>query len=141
MDSIDNTKQHKRARGIETLWSAMVSSFVSFQNRKMPSVIARIQGNDDDKAGTRIILGAHEDSVGTSSTAKAPGADDDASGTSTVLEVFRVLAQSQYKPNRTVEFHLYSAEEGGLKGSQAIAQAYYDLDIIVESMMQLDMDM
>jgi len=108
---------------------------------KMPSVIARIQGNDDDKAGTRIILGAHEDSVGTSSTAKAPGADDDASGTSTVLEVFRVLAQSQYKPNRTVEFHLYSAEEGGLKGSQAIAQAYYDLDIIVESMMQLDMDM
>lgn len=26
---------------------------------------------------------------------------------------------------------------GGLKGSQAIAQAYYDLDIIVESMMQV----
>jgi len=108
---------------------------------KQPSVIARIQGNDDDKAGTRVILGAHEDSIGTSSTAKAPGADDDASGSSTVLEVFRVLAQSGYKPNRTVEFHCYSAEEGGLKGSQAIAQAYYDLDIIVESMMQLDMDM
>jgi len=108
---------------------------------KMPSVIARIQGNDDDKAGTRIILGAHEDSIGSSSTGKSPGADDDASGTSTVLEVFRVLSQAQYKPNRTVEFHCYSAEEGGLKGSQAIAQTYYDLDIIVEAMMQLDMDM
>jgi len=108
---------------------------------KMPSVIARIQGADDDKAGTRVIIGAHEDCISTSSTAKSPGADDDASGTSTVLEVFRVLAQSQYKPNRTVEFHAYSAEEGGLKGSQAIAAEYSSLDIIVEGMLQFDMDM
>jgi len=108
---------------------------------KMPSVIARIQGADVDKTGTRVIVGAHADSVGTTSSARAPGADDDASGISTVLEVFRVLAQSQYTPNRTVEFHAYSAEEAGLLGSQAIAKLYYDMDIVVESMLQLDMTM
>jgi len=108
---------------------------------KMPSVIARIQGADVNKAGTRVIVGAHADSVGTSFTARAPGADDDASGISSVLEVFRVLAQSQYSPNRTVEFHAYSAEEGGLLGSQQIAKEYYNMDIIVESMLQLDMTM
>jgi leucyl aminopeptidase len=105
----------------------------------MPSVIARIRGSGKDKGATRIVLGGHEDSVGSSSTGKSPGADDDASGTSTVLEVFRVLAQSGYKPERTVEFHAYSGEEGGLLGSQAIAKLYSDLDIVVEAQLQLDM--
>jgi len=105
----------------------------------MPSVIARIRGSGNDKGATRIILGGHEDSIGSTATGKSPGADDDASGTSTVLEVFRVLAQSGYKPERTVEFHAYSAEEGGLLGSQAIAKLYSDLDIVVEAMLQMDM--
>jgi leucyl aminopeptidase len=96
----------------------------------MPSVIARIEGifshdvfyklgSSKDIGATRIILGGHEDSVGRTTTGRSPGADDDASGniisitnsfvgTSTVLEVFRVLAQSGYKPHRTVEFHAYS---------------------------------
>jgi len=107
----------------------------------MPSVIARIEGSAADIGATRIIVGGHEDSIGRSSTGQAPGADDDASGTSTVLEVFRVLAQTGYKPERTVEFHAYSGEEGGLLGSQAIAKTYSDLDIVVEAMLQFDMTM
>jgi len=107
----------------------------------MPSVIARIRGSSGDKGATRIILGAHEDSIGKTSTGRSPGADDDATGTSTVLEVFRVIAQSGFKPGRTIEFHAYSGEEGGLLGSQAIAKLYSDLDIEVESMLQLDMTM
>jgi len=107
----------------------------------MPSVIARIEGSGSDIGATRIILGGHEDSVGRSTTGRSPGADDDASGTSTVLEVFRVLAESGFKPLRTVEFHAYSGEEGGLLGSQAIAKLYSSLDIVVESMLQLDMTM
>jgi len=107
----------------------------------MPSVIARIRGSQGDKGATRVILGGHEDSVGRTSTGRSPGADDDASGTATVLEVFRVLAQSGFRPQRTIEFHAYSGEEGGLLGSQAIAKLYSDLDIVVESMLQLDMTM
>jgi len=106
-----------------------------------PSVIARIEGSSGDKGATRIVVGGHQDSVGRSTNGQAPGADDDASGTSTVLEVFRVLAQSGYKPERTVEFHAYAGEEGGLLGSQAIAKAYSDLDIVVEAMLQFDMTM
>jgi len=104
----------------------------------MPSVIARIEGTGDI-AGTRVVVGGHEDCVGSSQSGRSPGADDDASGSASVLEVFRVLAQSGFKPNRTVEFHFYSGEEGGLLGSQAIALEYYNMGIIVESMLQLDM--
>jgi len=105
----------------------------------MPSVIARIKGSGKDDAGaTRVVLGAHLDSV---AATRAPGADDDASGSSTILEVFRVFAQSGFKPYRTLEFHAYSAEEGGLLGSQDIAKTYYTLDIDVEAMFQLDMTM
>ncbi len=62
-------------------------------------------------------------------------------GSSVVLEVFRVLATSGFKPNRTVEFHAYAGEEGGLLGSQYIAKQYFEMDIIVEAMLQLDMIM
>jgi len=38
------------------------------------------------------------------------GADDDGSGTVTILEAYRALLESDFRPNRTVEFHWYSAE-------------------------------
>lgn len=53
----------------------------------------------------------------------APGADDDASGCASILEAFRVLAQSGYVPLRgPVELHWYAGEEGGLLGSLPIAK-------------------
>jgi len=105
---------------------------------QQPSVIARIPGlgpNSDEL----VILGAHEDSVGTSTTARAPGADDDASGTATVIEAFRVLVENNFTPDRTLEFHTYAAEEAGLRGSQDIAVAYAAAGIVVQSMAQFDM--
>ena len=38
------------------------------------------------------------------------GADDDGSGTVTILEAYRALIASDFRPIRTVEFHWYSAE-------------------------------
>lgn len=38
------------------------------------------------------------------------GADDDGSGTVTILESYRALLASGFKPHRPVEFHWYSAE-------------------------------
>jgi len=104
-----------------------------------PSVIARIQGTGK-YADEVVVIGAHEDSIGAGgASGRAPGSDDDASGTSTVLELFRLLATSGFKPNRSIEFHAYSAEEVGLRGSQAIAQVYQKEGVIVYSQMQLDM--
>jgi len=103
-----------------------------------PSVIARIQGsgpNEDEL----VIIGGHEDSINGGAAGRAPGCDDDASGSSTVLEVFRVLVASGFKPQRTLEFHAYAAEEAGLLGSQAIANSYRNQGKIVAGMLQLDM--
>lgn len=53
------------------------------------------------------------------------GADDDGSGTTTVMEVLHVLTHGGYVPqSHNVEFHFYSAEEGGMLGSQAIVNDY-----------------
>jgi len=102
-----------------------------------PSIIARILGTGP-QANQLVILGGHVDS--TSSSGAAPGADDDASGSSTVLEIFRVLAgDPTFKPQRTLEFHGYAAEEVGLRGSQAIAQQYLNEGKVVAAMLQLDM--
>jgi len=105
---------------------------------QQPSVIATLQGKGPN-ANEIVILGAHEDSVGTSATARSPGADDDASGTATVLETFRVLVEAGYAPDRTIEFHTYAAEEAGLRGSQDIATAYAAAGKVVMSMAQFDM--
>jgi len=109
----------------------------SFDNSfPQTSVIARIEGSGPN-ADEVVIIGSHLDSTSKDST--APGADDDASGTSTVMEIFSVLAEYGYRPQRTIEFHAYAAEEVGLRGSQAIASAYVAQGVNVVSMMQLDM--
>merc|ERR1712225_132392 len=71
------------------------------------------------------------------------GADDDGSGTVTILEALRVLLTSddiiKGKGENTVEFHWYSAEEGGLLGSQAIFTEYEKTGRDIKAMLQQDM--
>lgn len=70
----------------------------------------------------------------------APGADDDGSGTTTLVMAFKSLVNSTFAPSTNpVEFHWYSAEEGGLLGSQAVAQGYAAAGKKVRSMLQMDM--
>lgn len=105
------------------------------------SVIATIPG----KSEKTVVIGAHQDSINLflPSLLAAPGADDDGSGTVTILEALRVLLQSPDIVNgsaqNTVEFHWYSAEEGGLLGSQAIFSAYEKEGRDVKAMLQQDM--
>lgn len=110
---------------------------------KMPSLIVRIRGNGP-RASESIVLGGHADSIQAffgfpNASGRAPGADDDASGTATVLEVFRVLVESGYRPDRTLEFMAYAGEELGLLGSQDIAQRYRTQGRKVMGVMQFDM--
>jgi len=105
---------------------------------QQPSLVVEIQGN---RAATqRVIIGGHIDSTAGGANARSPGADDDASGSCTVLEIFRVLAQDNtFRPERTIEFQAYAAEEVGLRGSQDIARYYSDFNYNVIGMLQLDM--
>ncbi len=103
-----------------------------------PSIILTFRGTTyPDEI---VVLGAHQDSINTSgSTAAAPGADDDASGIANLTETIRVMAATGFRPQRTVQFMAYAAEEIGLRGSNAIATSYRNANKNVIGVMQLDM--
>lgn len=67
------------------------------------------------------------------------GADDDGSGTTSSLEGLRTLVNANYTPSTPLEFHYFSAEEGGLLGSQAVAKSYEEEGKKVLAMLQMDM--
>ncbi|CAE6400022.1 unnamed protein product [Rhizoctonia solani] len=101
------------------------------------SIILRIKGSDPS-AGT-VIISAHQDSTNMWPFLPAPGADDDGSGTVTILEAYRALITANFTPVHDVEFHWYSAEEGGLLGSQAVAKHYSEHGADIKAQIQFDM--
>ena len=105
-----------------------------------PSVILTIPGRE--LAEEIVVVGGHLDSISSSSPGgvmDAPGADDDASGIATMTEVLRIALRDGWQPKRTVQFMAYAAEEVGLRGSRAIAQAYAAQDRNVVGVLQMDM--
>jgi len=105
------------------------------------SIILRIKGASEAATAENgtILIGAHQDSANLIPFLPAPGADDDGSGTVTILEAYRGLLASNYTPVQDVEFQWYSAEEGGLLGSQAVAESYSQRGVNIHSMVQFDM--
>src|SRR5690606_56587 len=69
----------------------------------------------------------------------APGADDNASGIASLDEMFRVLLEVEFVPNRTVEIMAFAAEEIGLVGSAEIASNYANNGVDVLAYVQFDM--
>ncbi|KAJ3514567.1 hypothetical protein NLJ89_g2305 [Agrocybe chaxingu] len=102
------------------------------------SIITRIKGSSSTDDGV-VVVGAHQDSTNMWPFLPAPGADDDGSGTVTILESYRALLAADFHPVRTIEFHWYSAEEGGLLGSQAVAKDYAQRSVNILAMSQFDM--
>lgn len=105
------------------------------------SILLKVKGANHQLTKSKgvTILGAHQDSTNLFPFFAAPGADDDGSGTVTIIETLRVLLKSGWRPESDVEFHWYSAEEGGLLGSQAVAQSYERKNTKVHAMLQQDM--
>ncbi len=104
-----------------------------------PSVIATIAGTA--LPGEVVVIGGHLDSINSSApaTGTAPGADDDASGVAALTEAFRAALASGYRPQRTVKFMAYAAEEVGLRGSGEIAAQHLAAGVDVVGVLQLDM--
>ncbi|KDQ14786.1 hypothetical protein BOTBODRAFT_32551 [Botryobasidium botryosum FD-172 SS1] len=105
------------------------------------SIILRIKGLNETltQEDGVVIISAHQDSTNMFPFFDAPGADDDGSGTVTILEAYRALIAADFRPTRDVEFHWYSAEEGGLLGSQAVAKDYASRHAPVRAQIQFDM--
>ncbi|KAL2172730.1 hypothetical protein VTG60DRAFT_4176 [Thermothelomyces hinnuleus] len=113
--------------------SITVTQFTHSFNQ--PSLIAKIPGTTSNL----VIVSAHYDSTGGSSTARGPGADDNGSGVVVLLEALRVLAEAGFKPKNTLEFHFYAGEEGGLLGSQAVFSNYKSAGKSVLAVVNQDM--
>lgn len=111
------------------------------------SIVVSIEGNETPE--NVIVVGSHLDSINLllPSILPAPGADDNGSGTTTNLEALRLIVQqildhhtgkkSIFK--NTIEFHFYSAEEGGLLGSLDVLTQYATQNKTVMAMLQQDM--
>ncbi|ORY33499.1 hypothetical protein BCR39DRAFT_520460 [Naematelia encephala] len=104
------------------------------------SIIARFSPADlKDDTSPVTIISAHQDSTNQWPFLPSPGADDDGSGTTSIFTSFATLAAANFTPSTPVEFMWFSAEEGGLLGSQAVAKSYEDKGVKVKAMEQFDM--
>lgn len=107
------------------------------------SIILSIKGYEVPE--NKVVIGSHLDSINLlmPSILPAPGADDNGSGTTTNLEALRLIAKHIERTGKafknTVEFHFYSAEEGGLLGSLDVFTRYAELNEKVVAMLQQDM--
>lgn len=90
--------------------SEIVTTSVPVRN-----VLGMIEGNDPNQV---IVLGAHYDHEGMSEGNVWNGADDNASGTIGVLTVAKAIMETGKKPEKTIIFALWTAEEKGLLGSR-----------------------
>ncbi|MFW0716606.1 M28 family peptidase [Pedobacter sp. N23S346] len=77
------------------------------------NVIGYIQG----KGSNVIVVSAHYDHLGTVKDEVFNGADDNASGTAGLLKIAAYFAKN--KPNNTIIFASFDAEEMGLQGAKA----------------------
>ncbi|WAQ91565.1 hypothetical protein PtA15_14A449 [Puccinia triticina] len=109
------------------------------------TIIARFEpaaGTAAEETAGTFIVGAHQDSTNLLPFLPAPGADDDGSGTVSILEAFDILLRHNWAPKAghgALEFMWFSAEEGGLLGSQEVARAYRKDNRNISGMVQFDM--
>jgi hypothetical protein len=78
------------------------------------NILGMIEGKNPDKY---ILLGAHYDHLGISNGYIWNGADDNASGTVGVMTIAKAIMATGEKPEYTIVFALWTAEEEGLLGS------------------------
>jgi len=81
------------------------------------NVIAYLPGSDPLLKNETVILAAHLDHLGLNPSLM-PGANDNASGVAVVMAVAQALAAGELRPQRTVAFIFFGAEEQGVAGSE-----------------------
>ena len=89
------------------------------ESRPQVNVIAELPGRNDDNV---VMAGAHLDSV-----QAGPGIQDNGSGSAALLEVAEQLANT--KPQNTLRFAWWGAEEDGLLGSTAYVEGLSDEEL------------
>lgn len=81
------------------------------------NVAGLLEGSDPALKAETIILSAHFDHDGTGPAGIYHGADDNGSGTVGVVALAHAFAANPVKPNRSLLFIVFAAEERGLLGA------------------------
>lgn len=143
------TRHYQTAQGaqaatvVATLWAGYGAARSDFSVERIQhawaqdSVIATIRGAVHPEE--IVVIGGHLDSINGADTSNAPGADDNASGIAVVSEVLKVLTDINFRPQRTLKFMAYAAEEVGLRGSGEIATDLAANGAAVNGVLQFDM--
>ncbi len=88
----------------------VITSQVAVRN-----IIGIVEGTDPDQV---IVVGAHYDHMGIGNGYIWNGADDNGSGTVGVMTLAKAVMASGRKPEKSIIFALWTAEEEGLLGSR-----------------------
>lgn len=99
--------------------------------RPQVNVIAELPGKNDENV---VMAGAHLDSV-----LAGPGINDNGSGSSALLEIAQQI--SKLKPENTIRFAWWGAEESGLLGSHAYVDEQVENGGIEDIALYLNFDM
>lgn len=91
------------------------------------NVMGMIEGVNKNEV---IVVGAHYDHLGKFSGYIFNGADDNGSGTVGVMSIARALKATGKKPEKTIIFAAWTAEEKGLLGSQYFVKNFPGLNRI-----------
>ncbi len=96
----------------------------------LTNVVGVIPGRREDEI---VLFGGHYDGIGirdpVDGDSIANGANDNASGTTAVIELARYF-KAREKPERTLMFAAFTAEEGGRLGSKYLARQLNPTEIV-----------
>ncbi|MBD0401021.1 M20/M25/M40 family metallo-hydrolase [Flammeovirga sp. EKP202] len=118
--SIGKSKLHK---------VSLLASSASFQANadveriRVRNVLAKIEGAKSDSL---VMIGAHYDHLGKREGYIWNGADDNASGVAAILGIAKAAKATGVKPNKTLLFAAWTAEEKGLHGSKNFLRTFED---------------
>lgn len=104
----------------------VINCFIPFETKEasINNVIGYIEGKD--LSAPPLVLSAHFDHIGTDLSGNIySGALDNASGTAFILEMSKYI-KSLGKPERSIVFVAFNAEEFGCLGSKAFVDKYID---------------
>jgi hypothetical protein len=94
---------------------------------RVRNVIGVLEGKNPDEI---IVIGGHYDHLGKQEGFIYNGADDNASGTVGVMTIAKAMVASGVKPEKTIVFAAWTAEEKGLIGSNYFVQHPYKEKIL-----------
>jgi len=95
-----------------------VSSDFEIIDTEPANIVGVIPGKNEDGENETLIIGAHMDHVGNNMNGTYnPGALDNASGVAVLIELARIVSESE-QPENTIVFVAFNGEEDGLLGSE-----------------------